>query len=102
MLFLGANRLVVGLYCFVERQAELKGKVQIVLSVDGIQTIMDVIRIVINKGTEHPVPAGQDIAVVAVCPRTFEMMMELVHLWSNDDPTERPVQAFWPFEYWRG
>ena len=73
----------------------MKGKVQVELPIDGIQAITDVIRVGIDKGTEHPVPAGQDIAVVTVRPRTFEMMMKLVHLWCNDDPAERPVQACW-------
>ena len=95
MPFLGANTLVVGLYCFVEGQAELKGKIQVVLSVDGIQTIMDVIRIIINKGAEHAIPAGQNVAIVAVGPWTFEMMVKLVHVRCNDDPAEHPVQVYW-------
>ena len=95
LLFLDANSLVVGLYCLVERQAELKGKVLVVLPVDGIQTIMDVIRIIINKGAEHAIPAGQNVAIVAVGPWTFEMMVKFMHVRCNDDPAERPVQLCW-------
>ena len=94
-MFLKPHSLVVGLYCFIERQAELKAKILIVLPVDGIQTIMDVIRIVINKGAEHAIPARQNVAIVAVCPWTFEVMMEFVHVRCNDDPTERPIQIYW-------
>ena len=64
------------------------------LSIDSIQPIADVIRIginiVIDKGTEHSVPAGQNVAVVAVGPRKLEMMMKFVHVRRNDDPTDEP------------
>ena len=60
--------------------------------VGHVDAVLDLPGIPVEEGPEHAIPNRQDAPEVGVSPRTFEVMMELVHVRRHEDVAQGRVQ----------
>ena len=77
----------------VERQSHLVLDVVTLRRVGDVEPVHHVGGVAIDEGAEQSVPDAQYVAVVAVRPRHFVVVVELVHVGGDYQPAERLVHC---------
>ncbi len=59
--------------------------------IQHVKAVLHLFGVIDDQGSKEPVPDRENIAKIAICPRSLKMMVKLMHIGSDEYQTHRLV-----------